>query len=74
MARRISCCKARPVPQARGIARRVRFVGHLRSWRRIDVAQIVEGEPVGGVTIEVQVSGPGVAPLPPTTTLVTGPG
>ena len=45
---------------------RVELKGVLRPWRRIEVGQLMDGQPIGGFTIQVQVPGPGVGPLPPT--------
>jgi Zn-dependent metalloprotease len=49
----------------RGIV--AKFEGWLRPWRRIDISQLVDGRPIGGVTVQVQVPPLGdQPPLPPT--------
>jgi Zn-dependent metalloprotease len=48
--------------------------GYLRPLRRVDVSQLIEGQPVGGITIQVQVpvpDNPYAGPFPPTDTYVT---
>lgn len=47
--------------------------GCIRPFRRVDIRQLVNGEPIGGITIQVQVpilSGPCVQELPSTDTFV----
>lgn len=50
--------------------------GWLRPHRRIEISQIVNGQAIGGMTIQVQVPMPegsaGIFPMPPTETKVTG--
>jgi hypothetical protein len=50
----------------------VSFEGWLRPWRRIHVRQLVRGEPIAGMTIQVQEPGPPAAwpPPPPAVTAV----
>lgn len=50
--------------------------GCLRPWRRVDISQWLEGAPLGGITVQVQVplnSGPCGVKLPPTDTRVAAP-
>ena len=46
--------------------------GCLRPFRRVDITQRVGGEPIGGLTVQVQVPGPGSCriKLPPASTFV----
>lgn len=51
----------------------LRLDGCLRPNRRVDIAQLVDDVPIGGVTVQVQVpmpKGPCATTLPPTTTVV----
>jgi hypothetical protein len=36
----------------------VRLDGTLSPWRRIDVSQLADGQPIGGFTIEITGAGP----------------
>ena len=48
--------------------------GCLRPYRHINISQVVNGQPIGGLTIQVQVplpSGPCAQELPPTDTEVS---
>jgi Zn-dependent metalloprotease len=47
--------------------------GCLRPWRQLNISQLVDGQPIGGITIQVQVPlppGPCAQELPPTDTNV----
>jgi hypothetical protein len=47
--------------------------GHLRPWRHVDIQQMVKGEPIDGITLQVQFpvpAGPFSRPLPSCTTRV----